>query len=175
MATLAAFTHAEINADWPTWNLFQNGGVVLFRRHDLLQAVIEHLIAATYRVVVIDGSRSASVENFCIEIVSSLGIRPYQNMNLNGFNDFISQIEFDGAKGVVIALVNFMNIWRQEPTWALRVADILADNHRRHLLTGDRLLTLLQCDDPDMDQVMGRLGGYLPMWNSAEWLRANRE
>jgi hypothetical protein len=174
-ASMAAFTQEEIDADWPTWNLFQNGGVVLFRRHDLLQASVEHLIAANYKVVVVDCHQHASVFILCGAVVTSLGVADCELVNLDSFNDFIYQIEFEGQKGVVIALTNFMDAWKLEPRRALDVADILADNHRGHLLMGNRLLTLLQCDDPNMDQVMGRIGGCLPIWNSAEWLRANRE
>jgi hypothetical protein len=163
VATLAAFTQEEIDADWPIWDLFQNGGVVLFRRQDLLQATIERLTAAKYKVVAADCRQHANISMLCGAVVTSLGVADCESVNLDSFNDFVWQIEFDGQKGVVIALTNFMDAWKLESKRALDVADILANNHRDHLLMGNRLLTLLQCDDPNMDHVMGRIGGYLPV------------
>ena len=171
---MAAFTADEIDQDWPIWDLFQNGGVVLFRGADMLDGAIGRLQSSGYRVHVIDCQIHKEEEATLKAIVDSLKIPRYANMSLDGFNDFISQIEFDDVTGVIIILVGFHYLHAACPKRAFYVLDILADNHRNHLLMGHRLLTLVQTDDPRMDEKIGVIGGYKPMWNSGEWFNRDR-
>jgi hypothetical protein len=49
-----------------------------------------------------------------------------------------------------------------------------AHNQRRHMLSGNRLLTLIQSDDPELDVKIGRVGGFTSIWNRHEWLNKDR-
>src|SRR5262249_47011638 len=93
---------------------------------------------------------------------------------LNGFNDFVFQLEFEDCTGVVLTLVRFDLIHRRSANWAHDILDILADNQRYHMLFGNRLLILLQSNNPELDVKIGRVGGFTPVWNPHEWLNRDR-
>jgi hypothetical protein len=93
---------------------------------------------------------------------------------LDGFTDFMSQINFDGCRGVVVVLKAFHRFRQAFPEFAFHNLDIMADSHRSHMLLGNRLLTLVQSDDPRIDEQIGRIGGYKPIWNPAERMNKNR-
>jgi hypothetical protein len=171
---LAAFTDDEIDQNWPIWDLFQNGGVVLFHSRDLLDEATGQLKSSGFRVHVVDCQMHMEEEPILKAIVDSLRIPRYANMTLDGFNDFVSQIAFDDYTGVIVILVGFHHLQAACPERASHILDILADKHRSHLLMGNRLLTIVQSDDPRMDEKIGVIGGYKPMWNSSEWLNKDR-
>jgi hypothetical protein len=114
-------------------------------------------------------------QSLLFAIVDSLKISRYPNIGLDGFNDFISQIEFDCVTGVIVVLTAFHQFRQTFPNSAYHILDIMADNHRSHMLLGNRLLTLVQSDDPRIDEQLGTIGGYKPIWNQAEWLNGNRD
>lgn len=172
---LASFTKREIEEQSPIWNLFQNGGVILFRKPAILNEATNNLTRNGYRVHAIDCSHCADEPSALFAIVDSLKIPRYQRIGLDGFNDLIRQIEFDGCTGVVVVLIAFNRFWQAFPKYACHILDIMANHHRSQLLVGNRLLTLAQSEDPSIDEQIGIIGGYKPIWNSAEWLRKNRD
>ncbi len=171
---LAAFTEKETEDQWQIWQLFQNGGVVLFHQQAVLDAATDELTQNGYRVYRIECQYHKDEDAVLCAIVDSLGIQRYQNIGLDGFNDFISQIDFDGCTGVVVVLAAFQHFRQAFPERSFAILDIMADNHRSHLLFGNRLLTLVQSDDPRIDEQISAIGGYKPSWNPAEWMNKNR-
>jgi hypothetical protein len=99
---LAAFTEDEINEHWNVWDLFQNGGVVLFKQRDILDAAADQLRSCGYQVRNIDCHLNDDQESLLKAIVDALGIPRYPNIGLDGFNDFISQIDFGSSTGVIV-------------------------------------------------------------------------
>ena len=170
---MAAFTEDEIRDHWRIWDLFQNGGVVLFRQREILDAACKRLEDGGYQLHCVDCPAS-NKPDLLKSIVDSLAMPRYPSINLDVFNDFISQIEFSDLTGVVISLTNFHDFRSSFPDDAFNILDILADNHRYQMLQGNRLLTLVQSDDPDIEQKIGKVGGYEPGWNSSEWLDTDR-
>ncbi len=171
---MAAFTESEIEAQGPDWQLFQNGGVVLFFQPAVLDDATKKLAQRGYLVQTIDCQYQLDEQSTLFAIVDSLKITRYEQIGLDGFNDFMSQIDFDGCTGVVVVLKEFHRFRQAFPECAYHILDIMADNHRSHLLVGNRLLTLVQSDDPRIDEQVGTIGGYKPSWNPAEWMNENR-
>lgn len=171
---LAAFTASEIEDQWPVWQLFQNGGVALFFQPAVLDDVTEKLAQSGYQIHTIDCLYHLDEQAALFAIVDALKIARYEQIGLDGFNDFMSQIDFDGCTGVVVVLKAFHRFRQAFPEFAFHILDIMADNHRSHLLVGNRLLTLVQSDDPRIDEQIGWIGGYKPSWNPAEWMSKSR-
>lgn len=65
----------------------------------------------------------------------------------------------------------FRKAWSES---AFHILDILADNHRSHLLLRHRLLTLVKSDDPRLDEQICPIGGNPPRWNSGECFDKDR-
>jgi hypothetical protein len=171
---LAAITENEINSTWLVWSLFQNGGVVLFKRRDVLDATTDKLRSCGYRGCVVNCQACPDEESLLKAIVDALAMSRYPNVNLDGFNDYVSQIDFDGGTGVIVVLIGYHQFRTRFPECAFHILDIMADNHRANMLKGNRLLTLVQSDDPHIGERIGRVGGYKPHWNSSEWFTADR-
>ncbi|EKJ99355.1 hypothetical protein RBSH_05329 [Rhodopirellula baltica SH28] len=171
---MAAFTDDEIDADWSSWSLFQNGGVVLFRDLTRLESATTQLLASGYQLHPIDCTASVGLDSVLFAIVDSLKIPRFPKINLDGFNDFISDVDFGSHKGVVVALLGFERLLSSSGAVATNVLDILASHHRSHLLMGNRFLTIVQTDDPRMDEKLGLVGGYQPAWNPGECMNRDR-
>ena len=172
---MASFTTNEINQNWQLFDLFQNGGIVLFKRRDLLREARIQLEEAKYRVCEVDCSQYQVKELLLSKIIHTLEIPTYPEVNLDGFNDFLYELNFKNCTGVVLILMNFHSFYKKSNhKVAFHILDILAHNHHSHLLRGNRLLTIAQSDDPRLDQKIGSVGGYLPIWNSSEWMKKTR-
>lgn len=76
---------------------------------------------------------------------------------------------------VVICLDRFDAIYSQHPDLARTVLDILTEHHRYEILVGNRLTTIIQTENPSLEHSIGRIGGYIPNWNSKERMTIKRE
>jgi hypothetical protein len=92
--------------------------------------------------------------------------------NLDGFNDAIFDLEFGAATGVTLGFLGFDRLFAAEPARAIALLDVIECNSRFHLLTGNRLLALVQTNDSTL--AIPELGGRSPAWNSAEFLAYSR-
>jgi len=172
---MAAFTSADTQQNWPIWDLFQNGAVVLFMKSEPLQEAIARLKSGGYRVHEVNCSQFEEESTFLGMIVDTLGIPKYEGgTGRDGFNDFVWQLEFENCTGVVLVLHRFDIVHKRKHDLAVAILDILAENQRHHMLFGNRLLTLVQSNNPRLDEKIGRIGGFLPFWNQREWFRRDR-
>jgi hypothetical protein len=170
---LAAFGDDEIDACIPIWNLFQNGAVTLFRGRDLWDQTLALLQAHSYRIIVADCFESDE-PTLLFSIVDALQIPRFPDINLDGFNDFMSQIDFGDDTGVVICLDRYDDFHDRFPKTAQSILDILADAHRHEILVGNRLATIVQSSNATIDRSIGKIGGFTPQWNTNEWMNRDR-
>jgi hypothetical protein len=75
--------------------------------------------------------------------------------------------------GVVLELRHFDAFARAEPRFAHTILDSIESTSRRFLVTGRRLLALVQSDDPRIR--FERVGAMPVNWNPREWLDSDRE
>ena len=171
---MAAFGDDEIDSCIPIWNLFQNGAVTLFRSRNLWNQTLTQLQDHLYRTIVVDCSNSDET-TLMFSIVDALQIPRFPSINLDGFNDFMSQIDFGNHTGVVICLDRYDDFHSRHPNPAQAILDILADNHRHEILVGNRLATIVQSDDATIERSIGKIGGFTPQWNTNEWMNRDRD
>lgn len=171
---MAAFSDDEIDDCINIWNLFQNGAVTLFRDRDRWTQILSDLRSHAYRTVIVDCSSCADESALLFSIVDALDIPRFPDINLDGFNDFMSQIDFAADTGVAVCLDKYDVFYTQFPSTARSILDILADTHRHEMLVGNRLTTVVQSDDPSIDRSIGVIGGFTPQWNTAEWMNRDR-
>ncbi len=99
-------------------------------------------------------------------------VRIKDGRNLNALNDCISVIEVPAEGGLVLVLRRFDVFASCQRETAQGVLDVLADNARRFLLFGRRLLVLVQSDDPRIS--LEPVGATVVGWNPKEWLNEDR-
>jgi hypothetical protein len=73
----------------------------------------------------------------------------------------------------VIVFRHFDKLAKKEKDFCTALLDIIARQSRQLMLTGQRLIGLLQSDDPNIS--FDKLGGEEPTWNGHEWYTANRQ
>ena len=143
---MAAFRSPE---DWERldWMLLQCSPVTRYLSRRALGDHLGWLQQHQYRVYSFDCSAWASEEDFHTEVSRVLGFPGYYGRNLNAFNDCLSDLDVPDAGGVALVFVAFDTLYRKSPEWSWAILDIIAGNSRRYLLTGQRLLALVQSDD----------------------------
>lgn len=105
-------------------------------------------------------------------VAAALSFPDYYGMNLDALNDCLSDVEIPADGGLAIILLRFNVFASQHRDEAQSILDIFADNARRFLLFGRRLLVLAQSDDPRIS--FEPVGAMSVQWNPKEWLNASR-
>ena len=161
--------------DRADWELLRHGAITLFWRDGRFEASKADLKRLGYRLIEITCVTPEQFRRAVSEALNweaQFGDRPWDG-NLNALNDGFAGFPFGEDADVAICLRDFHIIAGQEPEFAHGVLDIIEDWSRNHLLTGHRLLALVQTNDVNF-RCEG-LGGRAASWNAAEWLNAARE
>lgn len=159
------------------YSLVQNSFVTMFWRPSLLDEALAWLRASAYDVVEFDASWD-SASGMYDAFAAALGFPDYFGRNLTALNDCLSDVasgEYGwrpDATGLVIALRGFDAFSTSERGTAQKVLDILASQARSALLIGHRMICLVQSNDPRL--TFEPVGAMPVVWNSAEWLNAER-
>jgi len=150
------------------YRIFQNGWSSLYWRENVLDTDIHWFRQAGYEVIEFDCTSWTDEAIFHSEIKNKLRFPAYYGRNLDALNDCLSDLEFNEA-GKLIAFRHFQFV---DSNLAHNILDIFAGSSRLHLLFGDKLLTLVQVDDPNYEIAL--VGGCPVLWNGAEWLNSKR-
>ena len=155
------------------FQILQNGAVSLYFDKSILADDIVWLKDNGYVVLPLDASHWKSENDFHRNMSTDLRFPVYYGENLNAFNDCISELEISESDGgCAIQLLGFDKPASALPDFAHGILDIIETNSRRFLLTGQRLIALVQTDDPKLS--FAHLGCSSARWNSKEWLNKER-
>ena len=106
-------------------------------------------------------------------LARTLHFPSYYGKNLNAFNDCLGDMQDIDSVGQVLVLRRFDRPVSKFKDHCEGLLDIIAHQSRIWLVEGQRLLCLVQSDDPDLD--FGIVGGYRPSWNRSEWSDSERK
>lgn len=167
-------------ADGPeTWQrldyrLLQHGPIALYHRATILEEDLAWLRAEGYWIDRLLCTTWTSPSAIHDTLAPTLAFPDYYGRNLDALVDCLRDLPFpDRGGGRALALDGFDACARALPGYAHDVLDVLARAAHEHLLFGDRLLVLVQSDDPRL--AFPALGGRAPAWNAREWLAKDRE
>jgi hypothetical protein len=168
--------------DWQRldWQILRDGGVHLYWRREYLIEDTKWLANHDYDVLELACETWASQDEMFSDFARVLRLPDYFGRNFDALDECIADLPLTENLGAVIVLTRFdayaagagsapMPRLKNE---AEVVLDIIASASRFHLLNGNRLLALVQTDDPELR--CGAIGGHSPQWNRREWLDANR-
>jgi Barstar (barnase inhibitor) len=125
-----------------------------------------------YRVDSFDASTWSTETQMHEDLGEALGFPDYYGNNLNAFNDCLSDLEIGDTGGHALVFRRYDVFAQNLPSVALPVLDIIAEQSRRFLLFGARLIALVQSDDPAIS--FPPVGATAVHWNRREWLNNNR-
>jgi Barstar (barnase inhibitor) len=168
--------------DWQRldWQILRDGGIQLYWRREYLIEDSQWLAKHDYDVFEFACETWESQDDMFSDFARVLRLPDYVGRNFDALDECISDLPLTESRGAAIVLAGFdayaagagaapMERLRNEAEVLL---DIIASASRFHLLNGNRLVTLVQTDDPQLR--FGALGGVSPRWNHREWLNANR-
>jgi hypothetical protein len=159
------------------FQLLLTGAIHLFWRRAILDETVAELREAGYDILVLDASRWSSEGEMHSDIAREFSFPAYYGKNMDALNDCLRDValgEENSALTSATALVldHFDSFVRAEASAAQTFIDIFADNSRRAMLVGHRMVCLLQSDDPRLQ--LAPVGATPVAWNHKEWMEKNR-
>jgi hypothetical protein len=161
------------------FRLMLNSAVTLFWRTELFAAAVAWLRRHGYTLVSLDASGWTSDADLHRDIAAALDFPAYYGHNLNALNDCMRDVvnyaygTTHEATGLALTFAGYDAFARQSVRTAHIVLDIMAEQARCAMLTGHRILCLVQSDDPTLS--FEPVGAMPVIWNHAEWLDAQRQ
>ncbi|MFD3002067.1 barstar family protein [Pontibacter toksunensis] len=146
------------------WSILQNGYICLYSRQEFLLIDTMWFRKARYRVLEFDCTAWAEEQAMHDDLKQKLRFPDTYASTFGSLKESLKEITITG-KGMVLLLHHFDQV---EKETAQILLDILAKASQWHLLLGQRLLTLLQIDDPKV--TYEPVGARPVVWNPHEWL-----
>ena len=171
-ATPAAFGDLATDRERLDWLLFQNGGVVLYHKQQIMTEHIAWLMREGYQLRELDAYGWKDARAFHEDVKRVFQFPSHYSSNLASLVDALSELEIPPGGAIAVQMRRYDRFAKAEPHLAWSVLDALETTSRRLLLTGRRLLTLVQSDDPRIK--FERVGAMPVNWNPREWLETDR-
>ena len=171
-ATPAAFGDLATDRERLDWQLFQNGGVVLYHKPQVLTEHVAWLTREGYQLRELDGYGWANAKAFHDDVKRVFAFPNHYSSNLASLVDALAELEIPPGGAIAVQMRRYDRFAKVEPHLAWSVLDALETTSRRLMLTGRRLLTLVQSDDPRIK--FERVGAMPVNWNPREWLETDR-
>jgi RNAse (barnase) inhibitor barstar len=154
------------------WKLLERGAVALYYRSSVLAADLGWFRQQSYLIHELNASTWSTPDAFHADVQQALGFPAYYARNLASWVDCLAELAVPDESGMVLAFRRYDAFAKAQPQLAQTVLDSLETTSRRFLLTGRRLLALVQSDDPRIR--FERVGAMPVTWNPREWLDADR-
>jgi hypothetical protein len=163
--------------DGPDWPLLQNGAVTLFFKPEVLEATCYELSRIGYEVARVrcrEGTGKTLEDlSAALKWTAQFGGRRPSADNFPALRDGFRSFPFAPHNRAALAFDGFDQLLSNDPTFAIKMLDIIESTARDHLLVGCVLLGLVQTDDADFQ--CPSIGCRVPAWNPAEWLAQVRK
>lgn len=158
--------------------LVQNGTCSAFHSREILGDAIAWLAEHGYRIVRMTAAGWVNHQILHDDFASSLDFPEYYGRNFNALLDClrdVAEISYGwspGDRGLVIVLDSFDTFHMADPDASQSVLDIVTWTGQRAALFGNRILCLVQSDDPRIK--FEDVGALSIRWNLAEFLDSRR-
>lgn len=154
------------------FRLLESSAVTLYYKASVLSQDVASLQQFGYRLYSLDAATWKSTADFHAEAKRQFGFPDYYSGNLASWIDCLGELEIPAQAGAVIQVRHFDAFARAEPQFAHTLLDSIESASRRFLLLGQRLLALIQSDDPRIR--FERIGAVPVNWNPREWQDSDR-
>jgi hypothetical protein len=172
VATPAAFGDRPADRERLDWMLFQNGGVVLYHKQQVLAEHSAALVREGYQLRELDATGWKDARGFHEDVKRVFSFPSHYTNNLASLVDALAELEIPAGGAVAVQMRRYDRFAKVESHLAWSILDAMETTSRRLLLTGRRLLTLVQSDDPRIK--FERVGAMPVNWNPREWLESDR-
>lgn len=154
------------------WKLLEHGAVTLYHKGSVLSGDLAWLRQHGYAIRELDMTACREPAEFHAEARRALAFPSYYTNNLAAWVDCLAELSVPDEGGMAIVFRRFDAFAKAQPPLAQTILDSIESTSRRFLLTGRRLLALVQSDDPRIR--FERVGALPVTWNAREWTDADR-
>lgn len=154
------------------WRLLERGAIALYYRSSVLSADLGWLRHQNYLIHELNASAWDNADVFHADARRVLGFPAYYSSNLASWIDCLAELEVPDESGMALVFRRYDVFAKAQPHLAQTILDSIESTSRRFLLTGRRLLALVQSDDPRIR--FDRVGAMPVTWNPREWLDSDR-
>lgn len=154
------------------WKLLERGAVALYHKSAALSQDLGWFRAHGYVIHELDATAWSEPVHFHTAAQRTLAFPDYYGKNLASWIDCIAEVPVPDESGMVLVFRRYDAFFHAQPQLAQTILDSVETTSRRFLLTGRRLLALVQSDDPRIR--FERVGAMPVTWNPREWLDSDR-
>ena len=154
------------------WKLMERGAVALYHKPSVLSADISWFRQERYIVRELEAARWGTADAFHADAKRVLQFPEHYAPNLMSWVDSIAELDVPEDGGMVVVFRGYDVFAKAQPQLAQTILDSIESTSRRFLLTGRRLLALVQSNDPRIR--FERVGAMPVTWNPREWLDSDR-
>jgi hypothetical protein len=154
------------------WKLLERGAVVLYYKSAVLSADVGWFRAQGYTVHELNASEWSTPAAFYGDVQGRLSFPSHYSRNLASWIECLAELPVPDESGTLLVFRRYDQFARQQPQLAQTILDSIETTSRVFLLTGRRMLALVQSDDPRIR--FERVGAMPVTWNPREWLDADR-
>lgn len=163
---------APADAERLDWKLLERGAVALYNKGSILAQDVAWFRAHGYVVHELDGVNWKTPAEFHADAQRALNFPAYYAKNLASWIDCVAELPVPDEGGLAIVFRRFDAFAHAQPQLGQTILDSIETASRRFMLTGRRLLALVQSDDPRIR--FERVGAVPVTWNPREWLDSDR-
>ena len=154
------------------WRLLERGAIALYYKSSVLSADLAWFRQQNYSILELNAAAWQTPQDFHIEAQRVLSFPSYYAKNLASWIDCLAELPVPDESGMVLVFRRFEVFARAHGQLSQTILDSIETTSRRYLLTGRRLLALVQSDDPRIR--FERVGAMPVTWNPQEWLDSDR-
>ncbi|HVX41425.1 MAG TPA: barstar family protein [Gemmatimonadaceae bacterium] len=154
------------------WKLLEHGAVTLYHKGSVLSGDLAWLRQHGYAIHELDASGWREPAAFHADAKRAFAFPSHYASNLASWIDCVAELPVPDEGGTAIVIRRYDVFAKAQPQLAQTILDSIESTSRRFLLTGRRLLALIQSDDPRIR--FDRVGAVPVTWNAREWTDADR-
>ena len=153
------------------FRLLESGAVALYHRKHVMETHLAWLRQEGWRVHGFDCARWDTADAMHTELRRVLGFADHYRPTLASLIDALAELDVPEG-GAALQLVRYDLFAGRDRALAQSLLDVVETTSRGFLLTGRKLLALVQSDDPRI--AFERVGARPVNWNPQEWLPQDR-
>jgi RNAse (barnase) inhibitor barstar len=154
------------------WKLLERGAVALYHKPSVLSGDVGWFRQQQYVIHELNAAPWTTPGAFHADVQRVLGFPSYYAKNLASWIDCLPELPVPDEGGMLLVFRHYDAFAKAQPQLAQTILDSIESTSRRFLLTGRRLLALVQSDDPRLR--FDRVGALPVTWTPREWTDADR-
>lgn len=170
---MAVFEKYKNNCARVDWEILINGSVSLYYNNSILERDLKWLAEKQYEIVCIDLKEINTIEQFHKRLKEGCNFPEYYGENMSALSDCLRHdLKIPFESGFALVLQNFNLFYEKDKISAHEILERLSTGSKERILTGERLITLIQTSNPQF--YPDTLGTFEIKWNRHEFMEKKR-